>query len=108
MSGTARPWYHWETGGLRLEISAQTGSDRDAANGIHGGRLRLRVAAPPVDGKANRRLLDWLAGEFKVAKNRVRLLRGEHGRSKSLLILAPCALPGWFNDLGGRPGRTPG
>jgi len=101
VSRAGTPWFRWRQDDLRIEVTVQAGARHDAANGIHNARLRLRIAAPAVDGKANRRLQDWLSAEFKVAKNRVRLLRGECSRLKSFLIVAPRELPAWFRDLGG-------
>lgn len=49
-------------------------------------RLRIRVHAPPADGKANEELLDFLARELGVPRSRIRLIRGAAGRRKDLLI----------------------
>ncbi len=53
----------------------------------------MRIKAPPVDGKANARLIEFLARAFGVPKQRVRLEHGAHGRSKVCLIDAPVVLP---------------
>ncbi len=44
--------------------------------------LQARVTAPPVDGKANKALINLLAGEFKVTKSKIRILQGETSRDK--------------------------
>jgi len=50
------------------------------------GRLRVRVAAPPVDGKANRALLKFLAGEIGVPSGKLRVSRGESSRRKTVAV----------------------
>ena len=55
-----------------------------AAAGAHGAALRVRLAAPPVDGKANQALLAWAAQAFGLAKSRVELMHGAAGRQKVL------------------------
>ena len=54
--------------------------------GLHDGALRVRLAAPPVDGKANQCLVDWVAEALCLPKRRVQLLRGATARSKQLQI----------------------
>ncbi|MGQ0721298.1 MAG: DUF167 domain-containing protein [Candidatus Eiseniibacteriota bacterium] len=50
------------------------------------GRLRVRLAAAPVDGKANRELLKFLAGELGVPAGRLRVSRGETSRRKTVAV----------------------
>ena len=50
------------------------------------GRLLVRLAAPPVDGKANEMLIQLLAVTFGIPKRRVTLLRGERGRAKLIEV----------------------
>lgn len=51
-----------------------------------GGRLKLRLAAPPVDGKANEALVAFLAEYYGVPKRNVRILAGASSRRKRILI----------------------
>lgn len=78
--------------GCRLDVSVSPNAKRTAADGLHDGALRVRLAAPPVDGKANARLLAWLADELGCAKRAVTLLRGETARRKQLQIALPEAV----------------
>ena len=71
---------------LRLAIHATPGARRTEAAGAHGDALRVRLAAPPVDGKANAALIAWAATAFGVSKSRVQLLRGTSGRQKLLAL----------------------
>jgi uncharacterized protein (TIGR00251 family) len=87
---------------LLLELQVQPGAARDGFVGLHGERLKVRITAPPVDGRANRHLLEFLASTFDVPRARVILLRGESGRSKSVRIEAPGTIPADIRELIGR------
>jgi len=69
---------------LKLPIHATPGARGTKAAGAYGGALRVRLGAPPVDGKANAALIDWAAQVFGVPKARVQLLHGAGGRQKML------------------------
>lgn len=57
------------------------------------GSLKVRITAPPVDGKANQYLLKFIARVFGVARGQVALLKGSTGRDKQLEITAPGRIP---------------
>jgi uncharacterized protein (TIGR00251 family) len=78
---------------LILDIHVQPRAAKDEVVGFHGGRLKIRISAPPVDGKANRHLIGFLAELFKVPKRDVVLLTGESGRDKRFRIVSPKYLP---------------
>ena len=69
-----------------LDLHVQPGAKMTAAVGEHGGRLKLKIAAPPVDNKANAHLLTWLAAQLGVPKSAVRLVRGETSRQKTVAV----------------------
>lgn len=69
-----------------LDLHVQPGAKTTAAVGEHGGRLKLKIAAPPVDNKANGHLLAWLATQLGVPKSAVRLVRGETSRQKTVAV----------------------
>ena len=92
-------WYKQTTSELTLHLSIQPRSHRDEVVGLHDDRLKLRITAPPVDGKANNHLLAYLAKAFGVTKANVQLINGEHSRKKSVLILSPQKQPEWFTRL---------
>ena len=52
------------------------------------GSIKVRIKAPPVDGKANKYLVEFLAGYFGLSKSKVRLLKGETNQFKTLEIEA--------------------
>jgi uncharacterized protein len=80
-------------GSITLTIHAQPGSKRTEVAGSHGGALRIRVASPAVEGKANEELRRFLADAFGVPLRNVVLARGETSRRKMLRIAAPALRP---------------
>ncbi len=54
--------------------------------GLHDGRIKVALAAPPVDGKANKALIAFLASTLGTARSEVRLLSGETGRRKRAFV----------------------
>jgi len=86
-------WYRWDGNDLILEVRVQPRASRDEIVGPHGEQLKVRITAPPVDGKANAHLARYLAKAFGVAPSAVALIGGETGRDKRLRIQAPCELP---------------
>ena len=76
-------------GACRLLVAVVPNARRTGADGLHDGCLRVRLAAPPVEGKANERLLAWLADELHLPRRALRLLRGDTSRRKQVEIDAP-------------------
>jgi len=94
----ARAWRREaDDGSLTLQIQAQPGARSTAVLGPYGegseARLKIALAAAPVDGKANAELRAFLADAFGVAKRNVLLLRGESGRNKLVRIESPTRRP---------------
>ena len=88
-----------------LSVSVQPHARRTEVVGLHDGALRIKLAAPPVDGQANAALTAWLAQELGLAKRAVRLRRGAASRHKQLEVDAPAAtLQAWLNT---RLGEAP-
>lgn len=69
-----------------LELHVQPGARISEACGEHDGRLKLKIAAPPVDNKANGVLRNWVAACLGVPNSAVRVLRGEASRRKTLAV----------------------
>lgn len=86
-------YFHWVGDDLTLDIHLQPKASKDEFAGLHGERLKIRLTAPPVEGKANAHLLAFLGEEFGVAKSQVQLISGELNRQKRVRILAPKQLP---------------
>ncbi len=77
---------------LKLPIHATPGAKRTEPVGAHGPALRVRLGAPPVDGKANAALMAWAAEAFGIPQSRVELLHGSSGRQKLLALQFDSAL----------------
>jgi uncharacterized protein len=73
-------------GQWRLEVWAQPGAKKSEAAGIYQGRLKLKLQAPAVDGKANEALLQLVAALLELKANQVRLISGLTGRRKTVLV----------------------
>lgn len=86
-------FYQWRGADLLLDCHLQPGARSIGFAGQHGERLKIRISAPPVDGKANEMLLAFLAKEFDVGRRQVSLLSGQQNRQKRVLIEAPGRLP---------------
>jgi uncharacterized protein (TIGR00251 family) len=86
-------WYRWEHGILTLNLHVQPKASKDEWAGLHGDRLKLRIKAPPIDGKANQHLIAFLAEQFGTTKSACKFISGESGREKRIAIHAPQKLP---------------
>lgn len=69
-----------------LQVHVQPGAGRSAVVGRHGAALKVRVAAPPVGGRANAACGELLAEEFGLASAQVTLVGGETSRSKAFSL----------------------
>ncbi len=69
-----------------LEVLVQPRASRTRVVGIHDGRLKIQLAAPPVDGEANAALVEFLAGALGVRRSDVAIERGETGRRKTVRV----------------------
>ena len=76
-----------------LVLHVQPGAKRTEVSGLHGEALKIRLAAPPVDGKANEALLGFVADIFGVPQRGVELLRGGQSRHKMVRVTGSSVLP---------------
>lgn len=74
------------TGGTRLRVRVQPRAGRTALAGMHGEALRIRLAAPPVDGAANDELTRFLAKQLRIAPSRISVVSGSSSRDKIVQI----------------------
>ena len=80
-------WFRRETAGsLTLSLHIQPGAKKTEIAGLHGDTLKIRLAAPPVDGKANECLVAFLAKELEVPQAQVELASGATSRRKRLRV----------------------
>lgn len=76
--------------GVSLAVRAQPGAKQTAITGIYGegaaAQLKIAVKAPPLEGRANEALIEFLAKIFGIANSAVKLRSGELSRSKVFLL----------------------
>lgn len=73
-------------GGITLTLHIQPGAKKTEFAGRHGDALKIRLAAPPVDGKANEALVRFVAETLKLPKSAVSLKSGHTSRRKVLEV----------------------
>jgi hypothetical protein len=69
-----------------LELHVQPGASRTEFAGKHGERLKVRLQARAVDGKANQALIEFLAEHYRVPRRNVRITSGLKSRRKRVVI----------------------
>jgi uncharacterized protein (TIGR00251 family) len=86
---------------LVLDVRVQPRASRSGFAGLHGERLRIRLQAPPVDGRANAALIEFVAGEFGLPRARVVIEHGLAGRDKRLRLHGAPPVPAALRELVG-------
>ena len=86
-------WHRSDGNRLTLTLHIQPGAKRTEVAGLHGNALKIKLAAPPVDGKANATLLKFIAETFGVPLRQVMLKQGEKSRHKVVEIQQPAHGP---------------
>jgi len=85
-----------------LELRVQPRASRTEFSGLLGDRVRVRLNAPPVDGRANAALVEFIADVFDVPRARVTVEQGLASRDKRVRIQGPAVLPAalraWLPD----------
>jgi uncharacterized protein (TIGR00251 family) len=84
-----KSYYRWQGDNLLLELYIRPRASKDAIVGQHGDRLKITITAPPVEDKANKHLIKFLAKYFGVPQNQVKIVKGETSKNKSILVFAP-------------------
>ena len=79
-------WYRRSGEVLTLTLHVQPGAKRTDVAGLHGEALKIRLAAPPVEGRANEALLKFIAESFDVPLRQVELKQGGQSRHKVVAI----------------------
>lgn len=72
--------------GCTFQVRVLPRSRRDQVVGLHGDALKVRLTAPPVKGKANRALQEFLAGRLGVSRSAVEILSGHTSRHKRVRV----------------------
>ena len=81
-------------GRLRIAVRVQPRASRNRLTGLIGDAVKIQLTAPPVEGAANAALIAFLAEILEVSRSRIRVVTGDHSRSKVVEIEAddPVAL----------------
>jgi len=79
-------WYRRNGETITLTLHVQPGAKHSEIAGLHGAALKVRLAAPPVDGRANEALQRFIAELFAVPLRQVELKQGAQSRHKVVAI----------------------
>ncbi len=93
------PFFQPTGQGYLLRLTVVPGAQRTQVVGLYGDRLKIRLAAPPEKGAANRELIDFLARALDLPKRSLKLTVGAQSRSKVVAVSDPSP------DLSDRLGR---
>ncbi len=72
--------------GILLNVKAQPRSSKAGVDGLLGDAVKVRIRCAPVDGKANKELIETLADAFDLPKSRVLFKSGETSKTKRILL----------------------
>ena len=86
-------WYYWKSGDLLLRLKVQTRASTDKFSELLEDRIKLRIKAPAVDGKANEAIIKVLSKEFRTPKLHIQILSGHSSKKKLVKIQKPGRLP---------------
>ena len=86
-------WYRRNGDVLTLTLHIQPGAKRTEAAGLHGEALKIRLAAPPIEGRANEALLKFVAQAFDVPVRQVELKQGGQSRHKVVAVTGSRVAP---------------
>ena len=81
-------WCRYDAAARRLSLTLhiQSNARRSGIAGLYGGALKVRIAAPAVDNKANSELIDFLSESLGVSKSAIAIRHGATGRRKVVEI----------------------
>jgi len=80
-------WYQRESAVLTIHVYVQPGAKHTEVSGLFDGLLKIRLASPPIDGRANAALLKYISTLFDVPLRQVVLKKGEKSRRKTLVVI---------------------
>ena len=80
------PCFEEKDGCILLNVRVVPRASKDGIQGVLGDALKIRIQAPPVEGKANTYLIKFLSKQWKIPRASIEILSGESGRNKRLRI----------------------
>ena len=75
-----------EAKSVEILLQIEPNSSGDRITGKHNGRLKVKISTPPAEGKANKRLISFIAKTLGVPKSAVRIVKGGTSRLKTLKV----------------------
>lgn len=90
--------------GVIVNVRAQPRSSRAGVEGVVGDALKVRLRSAPVDGKANKELIETVADAFDMAKSRVKFKSGETSKTKRIVLsgVSGAELEKMLKEIGGK------
>jgi len=82
----SRAWCSALPGGVRLAVQIQPNAKKTEVVGVLDDALKIKLAAQPIEGKANEALVKWLAGALGVSRSAVTLTHGQTNKKKLLEV----------------------
>jgi len=82
-------WYREDSAGVTFSVRVVPRASRSEVVGLHDGALKIRVAAPPVEGAANQELVRFLCKKLKVPRASVTLISGASSKNKIIRVANP-------------------
>jgi hypothetical protein len=79
-------WITDSKSGVIIQVHASPRASKSQIQGLHGDALKIRLQAPPVDGKANQALIGFLAETLGIPQRQITLLSGQTSRQKRLSL----------------------
>lgn len=84
------PWYEEKNGCIEIMLRVVPRASKDSIQGkMEDGCLKVRIQAPPVDGKANQYLVKYLSKAWEIPRSHIEIVSGETGRNKRIRLLMP-------------------
>ena len=77
-------WISENANGVSIRCRVQPSASKTAVVGLYDGALKISLAAPPVDGKANKALRAFIAKKLGVSKSKVAIVSGEKSKTKAV------------------------
>ena len=91
--------YKKSKNGITLKIKVETRSSQRGIAGLLGDAIKVRLHAPPVDGAANKELLEILSEEFKIKKSSIKILTGHSSKEKIVEISGADMIPDILKNI---------
>ncbi len=73
-------------GGVQISLHVLPNAPKSQIIGEHNGSLKIKIKAPPVDGKANEAIVEFFSRLLKVSKSSIEILKGDKSKAKKILI----------------------